>query len=285
MGTSASLETYKKFISSPHRPISSPQTPTTKIVTIRQQHSNLKKRQQTKPRYLVPPDLLHPSGYYMDQSDKCRVFPTWHGLTSKLITKHLPPSVNNSLGHLRQKYQNTRSTKKIEVPIQPPILHQKTNNAFLSFQPTNTIFSDQTGAFPIISIQGYRYIMLVYIYGINAILMRCLKTKTGAEHLQTLKDIHTLLLHRGLQPKYCRMENECSAPIKKIITDNNMELQLTPPQMHIRNWSERSIQTGKAHLIAGLVGINPKFPLHLWCRLCYNGIIRDRIIPLYIIMG
>ena len=46
-----------------------------------------------------------------------------------------------------------------------------------------------------------------------------------------------------------------------------MELQLATPQMYKRNWSERSIQTGKAHLITGLVGINPKFPLHLWCSL------------------
>ena len=37
--------------------------------------------------------------------------------------------------------------------------------------------------------------------------------------------------------------------------------------MHRRKWAERSIQTYKAHLIAGLVGINPKLPLHLWCRL------------------
>ena len=54
-------------------------------------------------------------------------FSTWPGLTSKLITKHVPPSVNTALGHLRQQYQNTRSAKQIEVPIQPPILHQKTN--------------------------------------------------------------------------------------------------------------------------------------------------------------
>ena len=81
--------------------------------------------------------------------------------------------------------------------------------------------------------------MFVYIYDINVILMRCLKTKAGAEHLQTFKDVHTLLLHRGLQPRYCRMDNECSAPIKKIITD--MEIQLTPPQMHRRNWAEQSI--------------------------------------------
>ena len=88
-------------------------------------------------------------------------FSTWPGLTSKLTTKHLPPSVNTALGHLLQQYQDTGSTKKIEVPIHPPILHQKTNNAFVFFQPTNTIFSDQTGAFFIISSQGYRYIMFV----------------------------------------------------------------------------------------------------------------------------
>ena len=109
--------------------------------------------------------------------------------------------------------------------------------------------------------------MFVYVYNINAILMRYLKTKAGAEHLQTFKDFHNLLLLRGLEPKYCRMDNECSAPNKIFITENEIELQLTPPQIHRRNWAERSIQTYKAHLIAGLVDINPKLPLHLWCRL------------------
>ena len=46
-----------------------------------------------------------------------------------------------------------------------------------------------------------------------------------------------------------------------------MDLRLTPPQMHRQNWAERAIQTGKAHLIASRVGINPNSPLHLWCRL------------------
>ena len=63
------------------------------------------------------------------------------------------------------------------------------------------------------------------------------------------------------------MDNECSAPINQFTKDEDMYLQLTPTQMHRRNWAERAIQTGKAHLIAGLVGINPNFPLHLWCIL------------------
>ena len=75
-----------------------------------------------------------------------------------------------------------------------------------------------------------------------------------------IKDVYALFLRRGIQPKYCRMDNDCSAPIKQFIKDEDMDLQLTPPQMHRRNWSERAIQTGKAHLIAGLVGINPNSP-------------------------
>ena len=37
--------------------------------------------------------------------------------------------------------------------------------------------------------------------------------------------------------------------------------------MHCRNLSELYIQTRKSHLIAGLVGVNPKFPFRMWCRL------------------
>ena len=61
-------------------------------------------------------------------------FSTWPGLTSKLIKKHLPPSVNTALGHLRHQYQNTRSTRIVEAPLPPPNLQQKTNNAFIFFQ-------------------------------------------------------------------------------------------------------------------------------------------------------
>ena len=65
---------HKTFISSPHRPTPPPQTSTKVVATISQQRKNLNTRHPEKPRYLVPPDLLQPSGYNMDQSNKCRVF-------------------------------------------------------------------------------------------------------------------------------------------------------------------------------------------------------------------
>ena len=63
------------------------------------------------------------------------------------------------------------------------------------------------------------------------------------------------------------MDNECPEVVKKYIKQKEMYLQLTPPQIYLRNLAERAIQTGKAHLIDGLVAANPKFLLHLWCRL------------------
>ena len=46
-----------------------------------------------------------------------------------------------------------------------------------------------------------------------------------------------------------------------------MTYQLVPPHLHRNNSVERSIQTFKDHLIAGLSSADPSFPMHLWCRL------------------
>ena len=44
------------------------------------------------------------------------------------------------------------------------------------------------------------------------------------------------------------------------ITKNGMEYHLTPSQIHIRNITERAIQTFKNHFITILAGSHSKFP-------------------------
>ena len=46
-----------------------------------------------------------------------------------------------------------------------------------------------------------------------------------------------------------------------------MTFQLVPPEDHRRNLAQRGIQTGKAHMISVLIGVDPNFPMHLWDRL------------------
>jgi len=41
-----------------------------------------------------------------------------------------------------------------------------------------------------------------------------------------------------------------------------------PPYDHRQNNAERAIGIWKDHFVAGLAGLDPNFPMHLWCRLC-----------------
>lgn len=57
---------------------------------------------------------------------KEQYFATWPGLSTKLISKHLPPSVKTALGHLNQERQHVQSTtrpsrKKKTVIVMDPI--------------------------------------------------------------------------------------------------------------------------------------------------------------------
>jgi hypothetical protein len=43
-----------------------------------------------------------------------------------------------------------------------------------------------------------------------------------------------------------------------------VDYQLVPPHCHIRNTTERAIQTLKENFFSGLASVDPDFPLHLW---------------------
>ena len=43
---------------------------------------------------------------------KNNFFKTWPGLTPEIITKHLPPVIATTQGHLHQEHQNLQSTKQ-----------------------------------------------------------------------------------------------------------------------------------------------------------------------------
>ena len=63
------------------------------------------------------------------------------------------------------------------------------------------------------------------------------------------------------------MENECSSTVKSYLNNNNIELQIVPPNLHRTNAAEKEIGLFKDHFISGLATVHPSFPLHLWCRL------------------
>ena len=224
-------------------------------------------------------------------------FITWPGLTPALIKKHLPPSVFSAKGHLNQEMKNLQSTKKsykdvlisssnTDTPSCPSDIHHedfhptpepsspKTFNCFatiIDLNNTSTGFIDLTGRFPYRSSRGHQYLLLIYDYDSNAILVEPLKNRKSESIIQAWQKITKILERQGIQPKYFIMDNEASSDLKSSLNAQKYNLQLVPPENHRKNAAERGIQTFKNHFLAGLASLPPDFPLSEWDRLLEQG--------------
>jgi hypothetical protein len=209
--------------------------------------------------------LLVVKGYYT----------SWPGLTPSAVHKYYPQMMATAKGHLDQTSQNIRSTKNktseeqttIEMiePQEPN--NQVTNQAFATIEETGKVYTDQTGAFPITSSNGYKYMLVMYHYDTNAILVEPLKTRHGNEILRGYQKLYTHLTNRGFKPTTYWLDNEASTALKAFNQSEQVDYQLVPPQVHRRNAAERAIQTWKNHLIAGICSTDTTFPMHLWDRI------------------
>ena len=135
-----------------------------------------------------------------------------------------------------------------------------------------TTCSDKTGKFPCISSRGNRYLMVVYCYDANAILLLPIKNRSAGELTKTLEDVFDYLTQRGFKPKFHIMDNEAAKEtINMIKHKKKINLQLAPPDLHRRSPAERAIRTAKNHILSGIASTHDQFPTHLWCRLIAQG--------------
>ena len=84
------------------------------------------------------------------------------------MRKHLPKLIATAKGHLKQDRQNIRSTKlsiaasPLVIPIHhaPPV---QSHQVFVdTVKLTGKVSTDQTGRFPVTSIRGSKYLMVLY---------------------------------------------------------------------------------------------------------------------------
>jgi hypothetical protein len=123
-------------------------------------------------------------------------FSTWLAFTVLEVCKYLPKLVATSMGHMDQQRQNIRSTKRKHKPKQAedkegiddtnPVKATATNTRFANLikltNPTQKSYTDLTGRFLLYSSQGNLYVLVLYFYDNNAILVEPLKSRSeGAE--------------------------------------------------------------------------------------------------------
>lgn len=92
---------------------------------------------------------------------------SWPGITVNNVRKHFPESVETQKGHTKKQRQNVRSTKIMapvngdkDVELEQSI--EKHNIMVKVINAHNTMFTDQTGQFPVQSSKGNNLLMVFY---------------------------------------------------------------------------------------------------------------------------
>ena len=73
------------------------------------------------------------------------------------------------------------------------------------------------------------------------------------------------LLDRGLKPSALRIGNEGPEALQNFFRENSVDFHLCPPNNHHTNQPEKTIDTSKCYFLARISGVDPNFPMHLWC--------------------
>ena len=122
-------------------------------------------------------------------------YATWPHLTLTAVYKHFPESDETQQGHMRSIKQGIRSTKQrksmqeivtSEMFIVKPLRNHQ--DVYVKIGTAKeTIYTDQTGAFPEQSKSGNRYIMILCEMDSNAILSEPMQDRKGSEIIRAYK--------------------------------------------------------------------------------------------------
>eukprot|EP00804_Cyclotella_cryptica_P006123 CCRYP_010735-RA/>CCRYP_010735-RA protein AED:0.28 eAED:0.28 QI:0/0/0/1/1/1/2/0/432 len=194
-------------------------------------------------------------------------FHGWPLLTAANVLNYYPETIKTPKGHLNQTRKNVRSTKPKQPFEEPHTINSRaTKNAMST--PRETIFTDQTGKFPVRSQNGHHYIMIMVEIDSSTILVEPIKNRKDAKLTRAYTTLMTRLHRAGIQPRKHILDNEISQAMKDLIHDKyRMQYELAPPGCHRHNAAEVAIRNFKCHFLSILAGVAYNFPLQLWVKL------------------
>jgi hypothetical protein len=106
-----------------------------------------------------------------------------------------------------------------------------------------TMFSNQTGQFPMQSQRGNKYIMVMVEIDSNAILVEPMKSRKDEEMIRAYNALLLQLKRAGIVPKKHVLDNEVSENMKNHICDRcKFDMELVPPGCHQCNAAEVAIR-------------------------------------------
>jgi hypothetical protein len=162
---------------------------------------------------------------------------TFPGMTTENVNKFFPESDETQKGHMKQTKQGVRSTKVIDedVLLTKPTPGIKYKDAYLRVFDTTkkTMYTDQTGRFPITSAKGHKYTMVAVELDGNYIDAEPLKSRSAKDLTEAYKTIHARWTATGvICPNWHVLDNEAPAAFLEAIRGNGCRVEKTPADIH-----------------------------------------------------
>ncbi len=175
---------------------------------------------------------------------KAGTYVGWPMLTERNVNKYYPETSETSKGNMNQTCKNVRSTKAKQTPLETcdtSQLHgKKVRDIYTTmYDVRETMFSDQTGQFPMHSQSGNKYIMVLVEIDSNAILVELMKSHKDAEMIRAYNALLLRLTRSGIFPKKHVLDNKVLENMKNHICNTcKMNMELVPPGCHWQNVAE-----------------------------------------------
>ena len=212
-----------------------------------------------------------------------------------LIHRYLAPSPATPKGRMKRTKKGIRSTRpktkkrkmaaaeqqpeaqEVDCRVVPPEGQQAANNVFcfaaLADKQIGTMYTDATGALPVLSLDGMQYFFVAYDYDTNYIFAIPIPNLKDETIIEAFENVFNELSEKGHRPTFNVSDNQAAKPIKQFLQKENCKWQFVDPMNHRVNAAERAIQTYKNHFISGLRSIDDNWPLQLWDQMAEQAII------------
>ena len=110
---------------------------------------------------------------------------------------------------------------------------------------TGKLYTGLIGIFQVICDRGMQYMLILYVYDTNTILVELIKTRSDTEIMPEYDVLYNTLENAGHAPKLNITSNEASTLLKPMLHKIITVVRLLPPHSHRRNATERAIGTFK----------------------------------------
>ena len=145
----------------------------------------------------------------------------WPLLSVENVHAHYPETDETPMGCLNQSQANVRSTRRKRLPLPEAteeelkrLVGKKERDVCVKIIDThdmkNTIYSDQTGKFPVRARSGNRYIMVMVEIDSNYVLVQPMKNRTDDKMIKAYQTLLKRLKRAGVETKKHVLDNECS---------------------------------------------------------------------------